>query len=411
MYVYKYEACDRRGHHVQGTLTAHSEEHALHQLKEKYYKNIEISRHVQQLPPDGIFKKYFYRLTRRVSDQTLLVFTKEVALMLNAGIGFQRAIKVLAGHQKEENMKNVLASIHASISSGCQISYSLEKHQEIFPPIYRALVRIGEASGQLPAILEELYAYQEKGYKMKRKIISALTYPLFVMGSTVVILTALMAYYVPSFTKFLVEMRIQLPVTTRILVTIVSILQSPSTIPILVLIIVVSYYLYHNFKTTLVGRYFLDTVKIRIPIIGEIIILLNMIRFANAFALMYRHGVQILDIVDASARLVQMEPIKDLMIQCRSEISEGMSLSQSLGTKKYIPPLMQSFLLLGEETDDMVTPMEKLSEIYDNQVTYQIDCLISLVEPVFMTFSAILVGFVGLSLFLPVYSVISSMGV
>jgi type IV pilus assembly protein PilC len=126
---------------------------------------------------------------------------------------------------------------------------------------------------------------------------------------------------------------------------------------------------------------------------------------------MYRHGVQILDIVDASARLVQMEPIKDLMIQCRSEISEGMSLSQSLGTKKYIPPLMQSFLLLGEETDDMVTPMEKLSEIYDNQVTYQIDCLISLVEPVFMTFSAILVGFVGLSLFLPVYSVISSMGV
>lgn len=410
MLAYRYRALNSKGRPVTGIIFAHSEPEALFKLSNRDYEKVEIRCTGEKFSLRAIIREFISNLFFRVGDQTLIVFTKELALMLRVGISINSAFQLLAGYQEDEKMRKIIESLGTSIRTGSTVSRALLKYPGVFSPLYHALVEIGETSGQLPRMLEELSGYQEKEFKTKRQIISALTYPVFVMGSTIIILSVLMAYYVPSFVKFLVDMRVELPFTTRILVAATHLIQNPAVVISTIISFLILCFLYRNYGKTIVGRFYIDSIKMKIPVVGEIIILSDLTRFARAFALMYRCGVQVSDIMEASKDVVQIEPIKEVLRECNVEIFNGESFSRSLGDKKHIPPLMKSFLFLGEETGDMVTSMEKVSEIYDGQISYRIECLISLLEPLFMAFVASFVGFVGLSLFLPIYSVISNMG-
>ena len=269
---------------------------------------------------------------------------------------------------------------------------------------------MGEETGRLPEILQELAEYQEKELMTKKKVASALFYPCFVMISTVLIISLLMVYYVPTFARFLEGMQIKLPVATQVLLFIVKIFQNPGTITTMLIALVISAYFYFNFTKTLIGRFFVDNVKISIPVLGKLFIMIGMTRFARTFALMYKSGIQIERIIDSTKDVIQIEPLRDIFDQIKMEVMSGESVSSAFSSKKYITPLVKSFLALGEETENIAFSMEKIAEMYDEQIALRIDNFISMLEPVFMALVAMIVGFVIISLFLPIYSMISNIG-
>ncbi len=230
------------------------------------------------------------------------------------------------------------------------------------------------------------------------------------MISTVLIISLLMVYYVPTFARFLEGMHIKLPVTTEILLFIVRAFQNPGTITSMLIALVIIAYFYYNFTRTMIGRFYVDNVKISVPVLGELFIMVGMTRFARTFALMHKSGISVDRIIDSARDVVQIEPLRDIFDQAKLEIMSGESVSSAFGTKKYITPLVKSFLKLGEETENITFSMEKIAEMYDEQIALRIDSFINLLEPVFMALVALIVGFVVIGLFLPIYSMISNIG-
>ena len=409
-YIYKYVAMDPKERRVSGVIEAPSEQEALNILSHRKYRVLEIlckgEKNTLRNQLHHIWEFYF----KRISDHTLVLFTRELSMMLKVGIPMDRAFQTLATYQDSEKMRHVVATMREDILKGSSVSHSVSRQLRTFPPIFRALVEVGEETGRLPEILQELAEYQEKELMTKKKITSALFYPCFVMISTVVIISLLMVYYVPTFANFLDGMQIKLPLTTQALLLIVKVFQNPGTITAMLIGAVIAAYFYYNFKSTLIGRYFVDNLKINIPILGPLFIMVGMTRFSRTFALMYKSGIQIDRIIDSTREVVQIEPLRDVFDQVKMEIMSGESVSSAFSSKKFVTPLMKSFLKLGEETENITFSMEKISEIYDEQIALRIDNFINLLEPIFMALVAMIVGFVIIALFLPIYSMISNIG-
>ncbi|MDQ7826627.1 MAG: type II secretion system F family protein [Candidatus Eremiobacteraeota bacterium] len=410
LFLYRYAAIDTFNRQRYGSIIASSEQEALDMLNRKQYQVREILCQGKHVTLREIYNELLDSTVRRISDETVLLFTRELSLMMRVGIPIDKAFQTLAGYQEDHKMRKVVETIREDIRKGSSITHSVTKHPRVFPPIYRALVEVAEQTGKLSHMLDELANYLERELDTRKKVISALTYPIFVMVSTIFIITGLMIYYIPSFTKFLSGIQVPLPLPTKMLMGIVYLFQSPGALSTIVIILVIAGYLYYNFSRTMVGRFFVDNVKINIPYIGDFLIMVRMTRFTRTFALMYRNGINISKILDASKDIVQNEPLKDILEQCKAEIIHGDSIAESFRTKKYIPSLMKSFIILGEETEDIVFSMEKIAQIYDEQIAYRIECFMNLLEPVFMAIVAVVVGFVILALFLPIYSLISNIG-
>lgn len=410
MYVYKYAAVDNNDRKVTGVVEALSEQEALNTLNRRQYRVLEILCKGQKNTLRNQLRHFWEFCFNRISDHTLVIFTRELSMMLKVGIPMDRAFHTLATYQENERMRGIVSSLREDILKGSSISHSVGKQSSTFPPIFRALVEVGEETGRLPEILQELAEYQEKELMTKKKVASALFYPCFVMISTVLIISLLMVYYVPTFARFLEGMQIKLPVATQVLLFIVKIFQNPGTITTMLIALVISAYFYFNFTKTLIGRFFVDNVKISIPVLGKLFIMIGMTRFARTFALMYKSGIQIERIIDSTKDVIQIEPLRDIFDQIKMEVMSGESVSSAFSSKKYITPLVKSFLALGEETENIAFSMEKIAEMYDEQIALRIDNFISMLEPVFMALVAMIVGFVIISLFLPIYSMISNIG-
>lgn len=410
MYLYKYAAVDNNDRKVTGVVEALSEQEALNTLNRRQYRVLEILCKGQKNTLRNQLRHFWEFCFNRISDHTLVIFTRELSMMLKVGIPMDRAFHTLATYQENERMRGIVSSLREDILKGSSISHSVGKQSSTFPPIFRALVEVGEETGRLPEILQELAEYQEKELMTKKKVASALFYPCFVMISTVLIISLLMVYYVPTFARFLEGMQIKLPVATQVLLFIVKIFQNPGTITTMLIALVISAYFYFNFTKTLIGRFFVDNVKISIPVLGKLFIMIGMTRFARTFALMYKSGIQIERIIDSTKDVIQIEPLRDIFDQIKMEVMSGESVSSAFSSKKYITPLVKSFLALGEETENIAFSMEKIAEMYDEQIALRIDNFISMLEPVFMALVAMIVGFVIISLFLPIYSMISNIG-
>lgn len=406
---FRYAGLDKQNQPIKGIIYSSSEKEALQVLTRQY--NVQkISIEERRTVFLTLLNRLREKLLVRVSDQSILLFTKELGLMLKSGVPFDKALGTIAKYQEDENLRKIIFAVKADIEGGFLLSRSLMKYRHIFPPIFIAMVQVGEETGRLAEVLGELSLYLEKELNTKKRIISALYYPAFVMGCTAVIITTLMIYYLPQFTTFLDGLSVKLPLATTILLNIIDTIKNPIAIVVILVVLVVAFYLYHSYTLTIVGRYTIDSIILKIPALGNLLFLIMLTRFARTFALMYKSGVQIDRVLEISKEIVQNEVLKDAFNQCIIEIRRGLSIGGAFSLMKFMPSMMKSFLTLGEETGDVVYPMEKISELYDEQVSQKIESLISILEPLFMALVASVVGFVVIALFLPIYSLISNIG-
>lgn len=403
MPIYKYVAKDQSAKSISGKLSAKDQEAVIDELRKR--KLVVISVTESKGPSMMEFK---FGGSAKVKTEDLVIFSRQLATMVDAGIPLMQSLDVLREQIKHGEFKRVIASLHDDIEVGNSLSNSFAKYPNVFDSLYINMVRAGESSGMLNIILERLAAYLEKMSTLKRKIKSAMVYPIMVVSMAIVITAILMLKVVPTFKGIFDMLGGELPMPTKVLIM-VSDLFTKWILYLIGLIIVLTF-LSAKYAKTERGRLQIDKIKLKLPIFGELFIKVAISRFSRTLSTLIQSGVPILAALEIVGKTSGNKVIENAVEGVRTNVKEGESIAAPLIKSGVFPPMVTRMIAVGEQTGELEKMLGKVSDFYDEQVDTAISALTSLIEPVIIAFLGVIVGGIVISLFLPILKITQLIG-
>ena len=356
------------------------------------------------------FRKYLAVLNfrKRVSTKSLVVFTRQLSTLIAAGLPLVKALRTLYDQLEPGTLKDIIKNIAGEVESGTNFSEALSRFPRVFPEFYANMIKAGELGGMLEGILKRLSEFLDKNQRLKEKIKSALMYPAFVMLVAVLILIMLMIFVIPTFTNMFAELGGALPLPTKVLITTSEIIRRAwFLIPVIPVIIVVSY---RSLVKNINRRFVVDKIKLRIPVVGVLIQQVCVARFSRTLGTLLTSGVPILDALQTVKDTVGNEFIARSVLQVRDSIKEGESVSGPMEASKAFPPLVVKMINIGEETGQLDKMLIQIADNFEEEVDVAITGLTSLLEPILIVFMGLVVGFIVISMFMPLFSLAKLIG-
>lgn len=345
----------------------------------------------------------------RINSKTLMLFTRQLATLIDSGLPLLRGLTVLAKQEPNPVLKKTVNQLSESVQAGGTFSEALAQHPRIFNKLYVNMVKAGELGGVLELVLSRLADYQEKAQKLKNKIVSAMIYPLIVMFIAVGIMVFLLLFIVPRFESIFDEMLggSELPMITQIVTGASKFVQNNW----LVLFggigaLIGGFKLYANTKG---GRHNVDRLKLHMPVIGDIQRKSAIARFSRTLGTLVTSGVPILQALNITKETAGNVIISEAIGKVHDAVKEGESIVQPLEASKVFPPMVISMVDVGEETGQLPDMLLKIADVYDDEVDNAVSAMTSLLEPLMIVFLAIIVGTIVLALFMPLLDIISKM--
>jgi len=357
----------------------------------------------------------------KVKSKTLMIFTRQLATLIDAGLPLLRSLRTLMKQEKHVGLKAAMSNLSDSVESGNTFSEALAQHPKIFNKLYVNMVKAGELGGVLEIVLRRLAEFQEKSQKIRGKVIAALVYPVVVLCIAVGILAFLLLFIVPKFEKIFNDMLggRSLPALTQFVIDISRFVQylcwPPSVnpgalpipyLPILIAALVVGYKL---FAGSTAGSILLDRFKLRMPIFGDLLTKTSIARFSRTLGTLVSSGVPILQALSITKETAGNVVISDALSKVHEAVKEGESMVAPLEASGLFPPMVISMIQVGEETGQLPDMLTKVADVYEEEVDVAVSGLTSLLEPVMIVFLAVVVGTIVIALFLPLVSIISSL--
>lgn len=409
MAEFRYEAKDASGKRQDGTLSAGSADEAASDLSKRGLTVVAVT------PVGGGTKKAdagglpaflggkITAKSARVKLKELVIFTRQLATMISAGIPLLECLEILCEQTENPGFKAVLEEIVLDVRSGTDMSSALAKHPRVFEDIYVNMVRAGEVSGQIDEILVRLAEYQEKTQKLRQQITSAMTYPVISLVLIFGIVLFLLLVIIPKFKEIFASMGVELPFITTALLACSDFLIDEWYIWVPGVIgLFVGLRLYA--KTT-VGRRQADWLKLFAPIFGPLFKKVAISRFTRTFATLISSGVPILGALEIVASTSGNVHIEELVMSASESVRQGDTLASPLATKpKLFPPMVTRMIAIGEKSGALEQLLMKISEFYDDEVEAAVEQLTSLIEPIMICIMGILVGGMVLAIFLPIFA-------
>lgn len=399
MPVFEYIALTGRGKGKKGIISAESQKKALDLLKSK-------GLFPQTLRPvagestcqkrKGLAWKF-----NTPSQSDLVLCLRGLATLLGANLPLTESLESVLEQTPKGAMRKVLAQIKEKISAGQSLSQAIAEHPKLFPPGYAAIIQAGENSGTLELVLERLAEFGEEQQKLRRKLQSALAYPILVLLVSLGVLFFLMTYVVPKVTQIFLDFQQALPLPTRILIFSSDLLKS--SYPFLGLIIVLAFLGYKRCKTTAKGKLLFDRLGLRLPVIGELIHQVQLSRFCHTLGILLQNEVPLLLSLNIVKNVVQNTLFKQAVEQVTSEVSAGHGLTIPLSKQPIFPKTMVQLISAGERGGDLASMFLKVAANSENLVTQRIELLTSILEPLLILFLGGIVGFVVLAVLLPIF--------
>lgn len=341
-------------------------------------------------------------LRKKVSTKSLVLFTRQLATLIAAGLPLVKSLRTLQDQLESGTFKGVIKSIADEVESGANFSEALAHFPKVFPDFYINMIKAGELGGMLEDILKRLSEFLDKTQKLKDRVKSALMYPMFVMIVAVLILIMLMVFVIPTFTSMFSEVGGSLPVPTRILIVISEITRRIwFLIPLLPVALIA---IYKAIIKNPNRRFIIDKMKLRIPIVGNLIQQIAVARFSRTLGTLLSSGVPILAALQTVRDTIGNEFIARAVIQVRDSIKEGESVSGPMEASKAFPPLVTKMVSIGEETGDLAKMLIQIADNYEDEVDVAVSGLTSLLEPLLIVFMGLIVGFIVVSMFMPLFS-------
>ncbi|KKP64909.1 MAG: Type 4 fimbrial assembly protein PilC [candidate division WS6 bacterium GW2011_GWE1_34_7] len=337
-----------------------------------------------------------------------VVFMRQMATMVGAGLPLTRALEIMVQQASNPMFKRVLKEVLSSVQSGKSFADSFREQSDVFDPITLNLIEAGEESGNLETILERLATELEESKTLGDKLRSAMIYPIIILVIIVVVMVLMMLVLVPSMAEIYGDFGAELPLVTRILMSMSDFFLKfwwAIIVVIAVVVIGMKYYL-----DTKKGKRNFDKLVLKIPAIGAIITKIQLSQFTRLLALLLGSGLSIMKALELTAQSLKNEMFRDTVMEAKEEVEKGGALAIPIARSEYFPLLVSSMIAVGEETGEIDIVLEKVSQYYKEEVNVATSNLSSILEPVFLVIMGLAVGFIALAVYMPMFQLSSAIG-
>jgi type IV pilus assembly protein PilC len=399
--TFTYKVRDRGGKVVEGQLESDSVALVAGKLRSMGYTPISIDR-----KDTGGLKTEIKipGLSGRIKQKDVAVFSRQFATMINSGLTLLRSLSILAQQTENKALAKIIDDVRQDVERGSSLSQALARHPKAFSRLYVAMVRSGESGGVLDSVLLRLASTIEKQVELKRKIKSAMTYPVVVFAMVLMIVTAMLVFVVPTFKSMYTQLGGTLPLPTRMLIAVSNLMKSLwFVIAGAEIGMVVAF---KKWIATEGGRKRWDVIKLKMPIFGVLVHKTALARFSRTLAALVRSGVPILEsleiVSDTAGNDVVARAVRDTQVAVKS----GESLSKPLESHKVFPPMVVQMMAVGEETGALDEMLDKIADFYDSEVEATVEALTSIIEPVLIVVMGGCVGGMVISLYMPLFNII-----
>lgn len=393
---FSYQARDNQGVMRTGTVEAAS----VTQAQEVLHSHGLII--IKVLPVNKVSFLDNFKFFDRVSPKDLVLFSRQLATLINAKVPIVTALKILQLQVNSHRLQNIISEIASKVESGEALSAAIVGYPKLFNDMYVNLVHAGELSGSLDDSLTYLADQVEKDYDLRSKIIGAMTYPLFIIGALVIVGTLMFIFVLPPMISLLNESKVDLPFTTKILVFTTNFVKNFWWLVALILFgSVVGGRMY--IKTT-AGRYLFDYGKLKLPIFGKLAINIYMARFARNLSTLIAGGIPIVKALDSVADIVGNAVYRDIIFESSTEVKNGKGIAQSLVDRPEFPAIVAQMVQIGESTGKLQDILDKLARFYEKEVEAMLKVLTTLIEPIIMMMLGLAVATMVAGILLPIYN-------
>lgn len=409
MATFEYTALNKDNHSVNGTIEANSKAVAAELLSKQGYKPLLLKEKRSGFDPNNL--QFSWLKSKKVKSKDLVVFTRQLATMVNAGVPLVRSLNTLGQQTESQTLRDVLEKIGKDVESGYSFADSLEKHPKVFGPIYTNMVRAGETGGILDDILKRLAFQQEKDASIKKKIRSASAYPTVLLVITIIAFFALMTFVVPRIGTIVTDLAgddAVLPIQTRALLAISDFIRNYWYI--FLIIIVTAIVLFRRYISTEKGRYNWHRVLLKIPVVKTVITKVAIARFARIFSSLMSAGVSVLESINVTAEAIGNKVIEKELKAAGKEVTAGQQLSEPLSNSDLFPPIVAQMMSVGEETGQTDTILVKVADFYEEEVDALVDGLASIIEPIMIVIMGAMVGLIAASVIGPIAELSQNIG-
>lgn len=402
---FKYSAIDANGKTVSGKIEAPNEEQARAKLAAQRLMVSSISQDGFSLGKKSAKKSAGYN--RKITGEQLTIFTRQLATLLQAGLPLLRAMQILSDQEKNPVFKTALLNISENIQGGNSLSDALSQYPRMFDRLYVNMIRAGEAGGVLDTVLDRLAMFQEKAMKIKKKVKSAMVYPIVVLSVAFIIVWVLLTFVVPSFQKMVASQGGTMPALTKFVMDLGDALSSHWLLTIILVagVIFGIRFLFRNAKTKAV----IDRVVFKLPKVGSFVQVVTVSRFARTFGTLMASGVPILQAMTITRDTLDNVVLREALERVHDRVRDGDTLAQPLEQAKVFPPMVCSMVQVGEETGQLPEMLNRVADNYDEEVDNAVGALTSVIEPVLILFLAVVVGTIVVAMFMPIVSIIQKM--
>ncbi|MBI3927589.1 MAG: type II secretion system F family protein [Armatimonadetes bacterium] len=407
MPFYFYEARDPQGREVEGEAEGPSHRDVSLSLKKLGYEVVSI----YERPPRVPVHQSILRAFQRISLFEMSLFTRQLAVMVANGIHVLRALEVLEKQSWSRRLGAAIADVRVGVEKGHGLSGALSARPDVFDQVYTKMVRAGELSGQLDEVMNRLAEFQERDLQLLRRIQSAMTYPILVFLITIFISGFMVAYIFPNFITLFEGMNVELPLVSRILMKLTGLLHDPTILVALLIVVpLVSCQLHGHFSRTAAGNRQWAQLLLSLPMVGKLQRLALAARFCRTQAILLESGVPPLVSLEVSAHAVGNRVLHEAIMNASDGLlNEGLSLVKAIQREKFFPRLCTQMMVAGEQSGTLPRMMRVLADTIETDVDILVTRVVALVEPVMMLIMGIIVGFVLLALFMPVYKLVESL--
>lgn len=400
MATFVYDAVDASGKSVKGKIEADNEQLVLSKLQDQHLHIVSVQE------SKGSLKIQVSSKTGKVKLQSLVVFSRLFATMIDAGIPIIKCLDILESQTKEDVLKGVINSIRRDVKGGLTLTDAIAKHPNVFNKLYINMIRAAEIGGILDIILDRLAGFLEKEMEIKGKIKSAMMYPIIVLCFAGVMVVLLFMLVLPRFKEIFVSMQVSMPPVTQALFDMSDwVIKYWWVVLIMIVGGIVSFKQYN--KTTK-GRYNVDKLRIKVPIFGDLALKMAISRFARTFGTLIASGVPMMRSMEIIGETSGNAVLAEAITNARNAIREGAKISAPLANSGLFPTMVTHMVDIGEETGRLSDMLTKVADFYDNEVDAMVKGLTSMLEPMLIVFMGVVVGFIAISVMAPIFKLVTS---
>jgi type IV pilus assembly protein PilC len=400
MAAFAYTAINAQGFLSDGEVHAPSIDAAREQLRIRGL----LAEKLAELPSSG--EDSAKNVFKKIKPKSLQIFSRQFATMIDAGLSVVAALVILEEQTEDVYLTAVIRELRADVEGGLLLSQAMSRHPKIFTRLFVSMIEAGEAAGILDQVLDRMAFQIERETKLKSRVKGAMMYPTMVLIFATLVLTGMLLFLVPFFTKIFATLGGKLPTLTLYVVALSNFIKSDWWL--IIIVGIVGTFGFKRWRKTEHGKRNWDSFKLRIPMkIGDVVLKITMARFSRTFSTLVAAGVDIIKSIEITAQTAGNWKVEHALIDAKQRVHEGVPISQPLIENPVFPPMVSQMIKVGEETGELDKMLGKIADFYEEEVDASIETLTSIIEPLMMIGVGMMVGVIIISMYLPMFKMLT----